>query len=116
MGLFDSTPLQRPVTCERCDRPTADCGCPRGTGGAITLPRDQPARVGRERRRGKWTTVAGGLDPAATDLPAMLKQFQTRLGVGGTVRPDGFELQGDCRDRVVADLKALGFPAKTAGG
>ncbi len=116
MGLFDGTSLERPVTCPRCDQPVADCTCPRDAGGDLKLPKDQPARVLREKRRGKWTTVVGGLDPAATDLPAMLKDLKTTLGVGGTTRSDGFELQGDARDRVVEYLKQLGYPAKPAGG
>ena len=115
-GLFDGTPLQRPVTCARCEKPLADCRCPRDAAGAITLPKDQPARVSRERRRGKPTTVVSGLDAKASDVPALLKRFQAALGVGGTVRDDGFELQGDHRDKLVAELKALGYPAKPSGG
>ena len=115
-GLVDGTPLQRPVTCERCARPLAECRCPRDASGGLRLPRDQPARVLREKRRGKWTTVVTGLDASASDLPALLAGFQRSLGVGGTVRADGFELQGDQRDKLVAELKALGYPARPAGG
>ena len=116
MGLFDGTPLERPVTCAACGRPLAECACPRDAGGAVLLPKDQPARVRRERRRGKWTTVVAGLDETASDLPALAKTFKTTLGVGGTATGDGFELQGDVRDRVVEELKKLGYPAKAAGG
>ena len=116
MGLFDGTELERPVTCGRCGEPRERCRCPRDAGGSIKLPKAQPARVLREKRRGKWTTVVTGLDPAASDLAAMLKSFKTTLGVGGTVRPDGFELQGDVRDKLVEQLKAAGYPAKPAGG
>lgn len=112
MGLFDGTKLERLVTCSRCGQPLSACPCPRDAAGAIKLPKDQPARVLREKRRGKWTTVVTGLDPAATDLPGLLKQYQTILGLGGTLRPDGFELQSDCRERLVAELKSLGYPAK----
>ena len=116
-GLFDGTPLARPVTCERCGKPLAQCQCPRSATGRITLPSDQPVRIRREKRRGKWTTVVAGLDPAATDLPALLKRFQKSSAAGGTLREDGFELQGDHRDRLLADLKALGYSAaKPAGG
>ena len=116
MGLFDGTSLERPVTCGRCGRRMGACACPRDAGGTLKLPQDQPARLLRERRRGKWTTVVTGLDPAASDLPAMLKQLKTALGVGGTVRPDGFELQGDVRDALVERLKQQGYSAKPAGG
>lgn len=115
-GLFAGTSLERPVTCERCERVLAQCECPRGADGAIKLPKDQPARVRREQRRGKMVTVITGLDPAATDLPAMLKRMKTRLGSGGTVSDGVIELQGDHRDRIVAELIKLGYPAKPAGG
>ena len=116
MGLFDGTPLQRPVTCERCGRPVAECDCPRDAAGDLRPPSDQEARVRREKRRGKWTTVVFGLDPAASDLPAMAKRLKTAMGVGGTATADGFELQGDLRDKVVAELRRQGYPAKPAGG
>lgn len=115
-GLFDGTPLARSVTCERCGKPLAECRCPRNALGRITLPGDQSVRIRREKRRGKWTTVVAGLDPAATDLPALLNRFQKSSAAGGTLREDGFELQGDQRDRLLADLKAMGYPAKPAGG
>jgi len=116
VGLFDGTPLEQPVTCERCGKPLAECACPRGRSGAVVTPGDQPARVRREKRRGKWTTVAYQLDPAATDLPAMLKGFKTRFGAGGKVTDDGFEIQGDHREAVLEELKRLGYPVKRAGG
>lgn len=116
MGLFDGTPLERPVTCAVCGRPTDQCTCPRNANGAVTPPRDQPARVQREKRRGKWVTVISGLDPVASDLPAMLKRFKQRCSAGGGLRDDGFELQGDHRDLLVDELKRMGYPAKASGG
>ena len=115
-GLFDGTPLQRPVTCSSCGKPLADCRCPRGAAGQVILPRDQPARVRREKRRGKWTTVVAGLDASASELPRLLKRFRHECSAGGTLREDGFELQGDHRDRLIAALLAMGYPAKAAGG
>ena len=115
-GLFAGTPLERPVTCEHCGKSLADCACPRDAAGRVRLPKDQPARVQREKRRGKWTTVVSGLDAEATDLAGLLKHFRATLGAGGTTTRDGFELQGDHRERVLAHLKSLGYPAKQSGG
>ena len=115
-GLFDGTALQRPVTCERCEQPLAACKCPRDAAGSIKLPKDQPARVRREQRRGKFVTVITGLDPKATDVDAMAKKLRTSLGTGGTVKDGTIELQGDHRDKLVKLLKKLGYPAKAAGG
>lgn len=116
MGLIDGTSLEQPVTCERCDKPLDDCTCPRDATGEVLAPADQPARVQREKRRGKWVTVVSGLDASATDLPALLKKFKNMCSAGGAKRDDGIEIQGDHRDRIVDELKKLGYPAKPSGG
>lgn len=115
-GLFDGTSLQRPVTCPACNKPDAQCDCPRDADGNPCLPADQPARVHREKRRGKWVTVVTGLDPNATDLKQLAKQLKAKCATGGTATEDGIELQGDHRDKIVEMLKAQGYPAKPAGG
>lgn len=63
-------------------------------------------------------TVIRGLDPKANDLAGMLKTLRSSLGTGGTLdKATGqLELQGDHRDRLVADLIAKGYKAKAAGG
>lgn len=118
MGLFDGTPLERPVTCEVCGEEMARCACPRDAAGKVLLPKDQPARVRRETggRRGKTVTVITGLDPVATDLAGLAKRLRGALGTGGTVSGGTIELQGDHRERVVAMLRDMGYPAKAAGG
>jgi len=115
-GLFDGTSLERPVTCEACGQPMDDCQCPRDAAGHVCRPRDQDARVRREKRRGKWVTVVTGLDPQATDLKAMSSKFRAACSAGGTVTADGIEVQGDHRDRIVQVLCEMGYPAKAAGG
>lgn len=116
-GLFAGTPFERPVTCAVCDKPLADCRCPRAADGKVTLPKDQPARVSRERRGGgKLVTLISGLDPAATDCKALLADLKKQLACGGAVADGKVELQGDHRDRVVAMLRERGYPAKAAGG
>src|SRR5262245_9240807 len=116
-GLFDGTPLERPVTCERCGQSLKQCKCPRDASGELLLPKNQPARVSRERRGGgKMITIISGLDPRASDLPAMLKQFKANFGAGGTIRDDCIELQGDHRDKLVEILRQLGYSAKPSGG
>ncbi len=115
-GLFDGTPLQRPVTCATCGKAMAQCACPRDQRGVVTPPAAQPARVQRERRRGKWATVVMGLDPVATDLPALAQTLRKKFATGGSVKDGEIELQGDHRDALVTHLKALGYPAKAAGG
>lgn len=118
MGLFDGTPLQRPVTCERCGLPRADCKCPRNAVGQVLLPKDQSPRVRREKRSGKIVTVVAGLDASANDLQGLLKVWRSSMGTGGTLDKETgeIELQGDHRDRLVALLIEKGFKARAAGG
>src|SRR6516225_8786445 len=97
-GLFAGTSLERPVTCERCEKPIPLCTCPRTASGRILLPADQPARVLRERRNGKFVTVIAGLDPVASDLKSLLGELKKSLATGGTTTGGSdptVELQGD---------------------
>ena len=112
-GLFDGTPLERPVTCEACGSPLETCVCPRDAGGKVLLPRDQTARLRIEKRRGKKVTVIEGIDPQASDLESIAKQLRQACASGGTVnREHCIELQGDHREQVAATLKALGYKVK----
>jgi translation initiation factor 1 len=114
-GLFAGTPLERPVTCEHCSRPLDQCACPRTATGKLALPKDQQARVRREKRRGKITTVVSGLDPSTA--ATLAKELRTLLATGGSVNDDHeIELQGDHQARLVELLKSRGFQAKAAGG
>ena len=136
-GLFAGSPLEQPITCEHCGRPTepqpgdtAGCTCPRNAAGDACPPGLQSPRVRREKRRGKWNTIISGLEaapdsdpPAAPgDLKPLLKQLRTQLGTGGglsdstTTNAVEIVLQGDHREAVVAHLVSLGYKAKRAGG
>jgi len=116
-GLFDGTPLERPVTCERCGKPRKQCKCPRGADGRVVMPQDQAARVSRERRGGgKMVTIVSGLDARATDLAGLLKELKAKFGAGGTISEGRVELQGDHRDKLVELLRQRGYPAKPSGG
>jgi translation initiation factor 1 len=115
-GLFDGTNLEQPVTCPACGKAKDGCACPHDASGKLCLPKDQDARVRREKRRGKWVTVVTGLDPAATDLKQLAKALKAKCASGGTSTDDGVEVQGDHRDKIVDYLKSIGYPAKPAGG
>jgi translation initiation factor 1 len=49
-----------------------------------------------------------------------LEELATRLkkacGAGGAVKDGTIEIQGDHRDRLVAELSKLGYDAKRSGG
>ncbi len=75
-------------------------------------------KVGRETagRRGKGVTTVFDMpldDDAVRELAALLKQ---RCGTGGTVKDGRIEIQGDQRERIVAELEKLGYKVKRVGG
>jgi translation initiation factor 1 len=116
-GLFDGTPLERPVTCDQCGEALGVCACPRDAEGRVVHPKDQPIRVRRERRGGgKVVTIISGLTLQTADMAAMLKGFKTNFGTGGTLSDGRLELQGDHRDKLVEMLRQRGYPAKASGG
>ncbi len=75
-------------------------------------------KVGRETAggRGKGVTTVFDLpfdEEAVRELAALLKQ---RCGTGGTVKDGRIEIQGDQRERIVAELEKLGYKVKRVGG
>jgi protein-tyrosine phosphatase len=75
-------------------------------------------KVGRETagRRGKGVTTVFDVpleENGLKELAALLKQ---RCGTGGTVKDGRIEIQGDQRERIVAELEKLGYKVKRAGG
>ncbi len=116
-GLFDGTPLERPVTCDDCGQALAECRCPRGADGHVVLPKDQKVRVSRQRiSSGRIVTTISGLVMADADKAALLKRLKALLGTGGTIQDGCLELQGDHRDKLVDLLRQEGYPAKPSGG
>jgi predicted translation initiation factor SUI1 len=75
-------------------------------------------KVGRETagRRGKGVTTVFDLpfdEEGVRELAALLKQ---RCGTGGTVKDGRIEIQGDLRERIVAELEKMGYKVKRVGG
>jgi len=101
--------------CPNCLRATSACVCRRGTPAKAG---DGIVRVSRETqgRKGKGVTVVSGLGLAPAGLEALATELKKRCGSGGTVDADRIEIQGDHRDRLVAELTARGWTVRRAGG
>jgi translation initiation factor 1 len=85
---------------------------------APSSPKQARVRVGREvaGRGGKAVSVITGLplgDAALSELATRLKKL---CGAGGAVKDGVIEIQGDHRERLVAELLKLGYDAKQSGG
>lgn len=99
-GVVMSKPVKQPAP-----KPPAQAGPPK-------------IRVAREvaGRGGKGVTVITGLPLAADALEALAKDLKRACGAGGAAREGRIEIQGEHRDRLVAELVKLGYDAKRAGG
>ena len=101
--------------CPTCGKPVTDCRCRR----AVRPPQgDGIVRVARETkgRRGKLVTVITGVPLPPAELKALGRELKQHCGSGGTVKNGVIEIQGDHRDRLVAELKRRNFVVKRAGG
>lgn len=76
------------------------------------------AKVGRETagRRGKGVVTVFDLPLSDDQLKDLAATLKNRCGTGGTVKDGRIEIQGDIRDRVVAELEKLGYKVKRVGG
>ncbi len=90
----------------------------RAASGSTAAPAVERVRVGREvaGRGGKGVTVISGLTLDAAQLDDLASRLKRLCGAGGSVRDGRIEIQGEHRDRLVAELCRLGFPARRAGG
>ncbi len=101
--------------CPKCNHPVAGCVCGKTQRGA---PKDGVIRVSRETkgRKGKGVTLVTGVPLDAQELPLLAKRLKNLCGAGGTVKNGIIEIQGDHRDRIVAELQGHGWTVKRAGG
>ena len=100
--------------CPKCRRPMTSCTCAREA-----PPRgDGIVRVGRETkgRKGAGVTIVTGVPLGAEELAQLASRLKKKCATGGTVRDGTIEIQGDHRDKVVAELSAAGYKVKRVGG
>jgi translation initiation factor 1 len=81
-------------------------------------PREARVRVGREvaGRSGKGVSVITGLPLQGEALEQLATRLKKLCGAGGAVRDGSIEIQGEHRDRLVAELLKLGYEARRSGG
>lgn len=101
--------------CPQCHRPVAECVCgkdrPASTGdGIVRLQRETKGRGG------KAVTVVVGIPLAAAELKDLAKVLKQKCGVGGALKGENIEIQGDQRELIKAELEKQGYTVKIAGG
>ena len=105
----------RKLLCPKCHQLKKTCTC---THEPPAPSKSTVVRVGRETkgRGGKAVTIISDLSLDEKGLTEFASKLKTRLGTGGTVKDGRIEIQGDHQDRIVAELEAMGYRAKRAGG
>lgn len=67
-------------------------------------------------RGGKAVTVVVGIPLAAAELKDLAKVLKQKCGVGGALKGENIEIQGDQRELIKAELEKQGYTVKIAGG
>ena len=101
--------------CPQCQRAVAACVCgsdrPAATGdGIVRLHRETKGRGG------KAVTLVKGLPLTPADMKTLAKTLKQRCGVGGAVKDEVIEIQGNQREIIKSALEKMGYTVKIAGG
>ncbi|MBI2811505.1 MAG: hypothetical protein HYX67_11870 [Candidatus Melainabacteria bacterium] len=67
-------------------------------------------------RGGKKVSVISGLPLTDTELDDLTTKLKRSCGTGGTFKDGQIEIQGDHRDKLMAELQKLGYKPKRKGG
>lgn len=107
-GRVKATPHNRKV--EAPTRPSSSAG--------PVVPDDGVVRVARDKkgRGGKTATIVTGLPGTEAELESLAKRLKSSLGSGGGREGRTIVIQGDHRERLIAELTRLGHKPKLAGG
>ena len=101
--------------CPQCHRPVLDCGCgkprrPASGDGIVRLHRETKGRGG------KAVTLITGIALPERDMRELTRALKQKCGVGGALKDDHIEIQGEQREKLKAELERRGFTVKIAGG
>ena len=101
--------------CPQCLRTVVHCVC---GSSAPAANGDGIVRLHRETkgRGGKAVTIIKGLPLAGDELKSLASQLKKKCGVGGALKDNTIEIQGDQRNTLKEELEKLGFRVKISGG
>lgn len=101
--------------CPTCGRAAPQCTCKKHTappsGDGIVR-----VRLEVKGRHGKTVTTIAGITLAGEALRRLAGELKRKCGAGGALKAGVIEIQGDHRDRLIAELQQAGFQVQRAGG
>ena len=102
--------------CPACGSKLSACKCQQLS--APLTSGDGKIRVSRESkgRKGNGVSLISGLPLSELELKVLAKKLKQICGSGGAVKRGIIEIQGEHRDKLVAELIKLGYSAVKAGG
>ena len=116
MNLFDKSQLVYRTDggriCPKCNCPLLKCHCK--TSRLDTQLAITEANIKKETkgRAGKIVTIIDGLSIDPMELKSVAKILKKKSGVGGSVKDQRIEIQGDQREKCLIVLKSLGYPVR----
>ena len=57
-----------------------------------------------------------GIPLTSAELKRLARELKAKCGSGGTVKDGVIEIQGDCSEKLMDELKAKGWEVKFSGG
>ena len=105
--------------CPECGRNLKKCSCSKGKNdGKGQSAVDGIVRLRREvnGRGGKTVIVITGLPLGEKELKELGGRLKKMCGTGGSVKKGVVEIQGEHRERLMAELEKLGYKVKAVGG
>jgi len=111
-GLVFSTEFGR--LCPECEQALDQCHCssesiPEGDG-VVRISLDTKGR------KGKGVTLIKGILLNSANLKKLAKELKQKCGVGGAVKNNCIEIQGDHRDLLFKLLEKKDYKVKRSGG
>lgn len=77
---------------------------------------DDPLLCKYEKRKGKPNTIIENYNGAKSDFKTLTKHLKKLCSVGGSHDEKRIIIQGDYRDKIMKELKGMGFIVKRVGG
>ena len=75
-------------------------------------PSKHQLHFAKEKRRGKTVTIVKPFYVEKKELQALVKTLKKKLGIGGTLKENTLEFQGEVQEKLFKELKVLEYRFK----